>query len=122
MNFQKSQDFQILAPWTASTRGIRSKSARGSHERLGGGGRPERPRRAAQNVGRPSGAPRVSVIIIQTRCKCPQAMIIDQDRIFAKLLFFEESVVFDRLYVLRSVNLLLTGEIEYHLGGFSLNW
>ena len=72
----------------------------------GGERRPQRPRRAAQSVARRCGTLKLSGIIIQTRWKCPQAMLIDQGRIFIKCLFFEESVVFDRLEVLRSLNLL----------------
>ena len=36
-----------------------------------------------------------SVLIIQTRCKRPQAMLVDPARIFIKLFFFEESRVFE---------------------------
>ena len=69
----------------------------------GGEERQERPRKVIQNVGRCRGAPRVSEIIIQTRCKRPQAMLIDPDRLFLKKLIFKECVVFEGL---RSGNLL----------------
>ena len=109
MNFQKYRYFQIRAPRTASTRGL----ARGRRADVGSGedvagGRRERPRMLADALG----GPRVSGIIIKPRCKPPQAILLVLGRIFAIRFFIEECDLFDRLYEMRSVNLLFSASCE----------
>ena len=84
-NFSDSGSQDGIDPWELLEVGARPQ---GGEERAG------RPRRAAQNVGRRPGAPRVSVIILSTCCKHPQATLIDPGGIFLKKLFLEESRVF----------------------------
>ena len=63
----------------------------------GGGGRPERPRRAAQDVRRRPGTLIGTLIIIQKHWEESEGTRVSPSRLFIKGPFFEDFVVFEGL-------------------------